>query len=163
MVKLPGFERELLERRFYEVIPGNFHNEIPLLVSIIEAKVQGLEADLTEEDQSRMIQLITSIMGSKITAGDSLVMFGDKGNFGDITIGSVVGGNVINFNVSMSSSSKKNNAKSESQHSKRLLETHIKRLKILEEQAAAFGLHCPPHILIEIDTIKEKIKELQSN
>lgn len=47
-----------------------------------------------------------------------------------------------------------------SRHLDELREAHTKRLYILEEQAAKFGISAPPHVLIEIDDLKRKIEEL---
>lgn len=43
------------------------------------------------------------------------------------------------------------------QHLKELRQQHKRRLQVLEIQAAAYGLSTPPHILIEIEDIKENI------
>jgi len=48
----------------------------------------------------------------------------------------------------------------ESQHLNELLKKHKKRLYILESQAASFGISTPPHILMEIDDIREKISSI---
>ena len=39
----------------------------------------------------------------------------------------------------------------DAQHLARMKETYERRLKILEQQAATFGISAPPHILIEIE------------
>ncbi len=39
------------------------------------------------------------------------------------------------------------------------LEGHKRRLEILREQAAKYGLDCPPHILIEIRDLEELLKK----
>lgn len=44
----------------------------------------------------------------------------------------------------------------------KLLNTHKKRLKILELQAANFGISTPAHIIIEIDDINDKISSIES-
>jgi len=46
------------------------------------------------------------------------------------------------------------------QHLEGLKETHIKRLQILEQQAATYGISTPPHILIEIEELKRKIEDI---
>jgi len=43
------------------------------------------------------------------------------------------------------------------QHLEELRQQHQRRLQVLEIQAAAYGLSTPPHVLIEIEDIKEKI------
>ncbi len=42
-------------------------------------------------------------------------------------------------------------------HTLQLREINLRRLQILELQAAQFGINVPPHILLEIEDIKEKI------
>ena len=44
-----------------------------------------------------------------------------------------------------------------------LLDTHYRRLQVLEQQQAAMGNLTPAHIVTEIDRIKEEIKKLQKN
>lgn len=48
------------------------------------------------------------------------------------------------------------------QHLNELRQNHQRRLRILELQAASFGLSAPPHILIEIEDIRDKIKEVDA-
>lgn len=47
-------------------------------------------------------------------------------------------------------------------HLNRLKQIHEQRLQILEIQAAKFGLSTPPHLLIEIEELREKIKEAET-
>lgn len=42
-----------------------------------------------------------------------------------------------------------------------LVYQHNRRLHVLELQAAQFGLHCPPHITLEIDDLNQKIAALE--
>jgi DNA-binding NarL/FixJ family response regulator len=44
---------------------------------------------------------------------------------------------------------------------KGLLKTHYRRLAVLEKQQAKLGLHTPPHIIIEVEDIKETIRQLE--
>lgn len=46
-------------------------------------------------------------------------------------------------------------------HTQKLLVIHKRRLQVLEEQAAFFGTLCPPHIVTEIEMLKETIKQLE--
>lgn len=46
---------------------------------------------------------------------------------------------------------------SQHQHLEKLRKTHLRRLQILEQQAASFGSSTPPHILIEIEDIQQKL------
>lgn len=63
-----------------------------------------------------------------------------------------------------------NNSKSRTQesnshqdnHLRKLRAIHTKRLWILELQSAKFGLSVPPHILLEIEEIKENISRIDS-
>jgi len=48
------------------------------------------------------------------------------------------------------------------QHLKQLRKNHLQRLQILELQAASYGLSVPPHILIEIEDIRSKLKALDA-
>lgn len=45
-------------------------------------------------------------------------------------------------------------------HFEQMREIHRKRLMVLEEQAARFGYHVPPHIPIEIEELQEKIQQI---
>lgn len=49
----------------------------------------------------------------------------------------------------------------DTQHARELYEEKLKRLKELEKQAAKFGLHCPPHITLEIEGLRPEIEQLQ--
>ena len=48
------------------------------------------------------------------------------------------------------------------QHLEKLIQTHKRRLQVLELQAAAFGSSAPPHIVLEIDDLQEKIAALEA-
>jgi hypothetical protein len=50
----------------------------------------------------------------------------------------------------------------ERQHLKNLRQTYERRLRVLELQAANFGLSVPPHVLTEIEDIKEKIVSIDN-
>ena len=45
----------------------------------------------------------------------------------------------------------------EAEHLRALIKILRRRLHVLEEQAARYGLQCPPHIQTEIEDIKERI------
>ena len=47
-------------------------------------------------------------------------------------------------------------------HLRQLRDIILKRLQVLELQSAQFGIYAPPHILIEIEDIKEKISQIDS-
>jgi hypothetical protein len=49
----------------------------------------------------------------------------------------------------------------ESQHIQKLISIMTDRLQILEKQKAAYGIICPPHILLEIEDINNQIKQLR--
>jgi hypothetical protein len=55
----------------------------------------------------------------------------------------------------------------EVEHLHELLKIHKKRVNVLEEQAAKYGINCPPEIKIEIEDIQEQIarfeRQLQGN
>lgn len=46
------------------------------------------------------------------------------------------------------------------QHLEDVREAHTRRLHILEEQAALYGIAAPPHILIEIEDLRGKIQDI---
>lgn len=50
----------------------------------------------------------------------------------------------------------------EQKHLENLLQIYERRLNILETQAATFGSFVPPHILIEVEDTREKIKTVQA-
>lgn len=47
-------------------------------------------------------------------------------------------------------------------HLQKLMAVHMERLQILELQSAKFGLNAPPHILMEIEDIKKKMSDINS-
>src|SRR5262245_39101173 len=51
--------------------------------------------------------------------------------------------------------------KEEIEHQRILQKEYRKRLRVLEQQAAKFGIYVPPHLEIEIDDIKEKIRDCE--
>ncbi|HET9224950.1 MAG TPA: hypothetical protein VFO07_20725 [Roseiflexaceae bacterium] len=44
----------------------------------------------------------------------------------------------------------------------KLIQTHRRRLNVLEQQAAVFGINAPPHVLIEMQDTREQIENLNS-
>jgi hypothetical protein len=46
-------------------------------------------------------------------------------------------------------------------HKRRLIELHTKRKRVLEQQAAQFGLHAPAHVSIELDEVNSTITALE--
>src|SRR6266487_4792495 len=50
--------------------------------------------------------------------------------------------------------------KEEIAHCQALIKDYTKRLRVLERQAAKFGIHVPPQIQVEIDELAEKIQKL---
>ena len=48
------------------------------------------------------------------------------------------------------------------QHIQKLVKTHERRLQVLEQQQAAMGVMTPPHIVTEIEDIKQEIESLQT-
>jgi hypothetical protein len=50
----------------------------------------------------------------------------------------------------------------ERKHLEELRQAHQKRLQVLEQQAAHFGLSAPPHVLIEIEDIKQTIASIDA-
>lgn len=48
------------------------------------------------------------------------------------------------------------------QHQRDLLRAHQSRLRVLELQVAQFGLHTPPHLIIEMDQIKTAIADIEA-
>ena len=53
------------------------------------------------------------------------------------------------------------NSKEQDIHFKKIREIHVRRLQVLELQAAQFGINTPPHIVLEIEDIKEKIRLIE--
>ena len=47
------------------------------------------------------------------------------------------------------------------QHTEKIIEIIIRRLWLLEEQRAAYGMNCPPHIILEIEDLRRQIDELK--
>lgn len=52
--------------------------------------------------------------------------------------------------------------KEEIAHQRTLQREYRKRLRVLEAQAAKFGIYVPPHIQIEIDEMNEKISDCEN-
>ncbi len=48
-------------------------------------------------------------------------------------------------------------------HNKALIKEYKKSLRVLELQAAKFGLHVPPYIQIEIDEIRERVQSFEQS
>src|SRR5688572_8626323 len=48
----------------------------------------------------------------------------------------------------------------EQQYLNELRQTHMRRLRVLELQAAHYGSDVPPHILIEVEDIRAKIRSI---
>jgi hypothetical protein len=54
-----------------------------------------------------------------------------------------------------------NELKEEILHQRELQKEYRKRLRVLEKQAAKFGIYVPPHVQIEVDELQEKISECE--
>jgi eukaryotic-like serine/threonine-protein kinase len=65
---------------------------------------------------------------------------------------------VESSDVIIPSSSSKLKAKSWHNDDKDLIAAKRKRLRILEQQAAYFGAHCPAHILLEIEDLRKEVE-----
>ncbi|KPV53708.1 hypothetical protein SE17_08070 [Kouleothrix aurantiaca] len=50
----------------------------------------------------------------------------------------------------------------ESRHIRRLIDEYTKRLRVLEIQVAKFGEHCPAYVLVEVDSISQRITQLSN-
>lgn len=48
-------------------------------------------------------------------------------------------------------------------HEVKLLKIHKRRYQILEQQAAKVGVHSAAHIIMEMNDIKESVKELETS
>jgi hypothetical protein len=48
-------------------------------------------------------------------------------------------------------------------HRKKMLHTQEQRLRVLEEQRTRFGLHCPAHIIVEINEIRSELGLIQTD
>ncbi|GAB4115396.1 MAG: hypothetical protein Fur005_47360 [Roseiflexaceae bacterium] len=46
------------------------------------------------------------------------------------------------------------------EHVRKLIETNKRRLRVLDLQAAQFGLYAPAHLTLEIDDLKKEIERL---
>jgi hypothetical protein len=44
---------------------------------------------------------------------------------------------------------------------KKVIDIKWQRLRILEQQAAQFGINCPPHITLEIEQLRRDIRTLE--
>jgi hypothetical protein len=45
----------------------------------------------------------------------------------------------------------------------KLIKINTRRLNVLVQQADVFGISAPPHVLLEIEDLKERLSELQAN
>jgi len=45
----------------------------------------------------------------------------------------------------------------EVEHLQELLKIHKRRVNVLEQQAAKYGINCPPEIKVEIEDIQQQI------
>jgi len=48
------------------------------------------------------------------------------------------------------------------EHNLALHQAHLQRLRVLEQQAATFGAHAPPHLLTELSSLRQQITALSN-
>lgn len=124
---------------------------------------QGVIAD--DGDSGLIKTLLASLAGRSLTFSQSVISFGKDNNLGDISVGDVAGGNIVKITVNLgadkvSVTSPIYQSDDDARHRLKLIEIHRKRLRVLEEQQALFGISCPPHITIEIEDINAKMLRL---
>ena len=160
-MKTKSINEVYLQQLLSEVLPQELQAEGQLLSRVIAATMQNKTVHLTKSDKHKLTKAVEALVGSRMKVDGRLLSFGEHNNLGDVSFGDVAGNNIIRLNINMYLEYNKSSGK-DSSHNKRIIEIHQKRLQILEEQAATFGVHCPPHIMLEIETEKEKIRKLNT-
>jgi len=116
-------------------------------------------------NQQEIKFLLKWLNGRTLTASHSLVSFGDGNNIGNVSMGDIAGGNIIKVNLfflpeGATVANKIQYTGEVLQHKIQLLDILQRRLRILEKQEVAFGQHCPPYILLEIENINSRIAQI---
>jgi len=154
---------EELAKVLKRLLPEDLAQKSDELVDVLSDIIINNNSTASKEQETHLMGVLQFLSGRSIATSHSVVSFGSNNSIGDIAIGDIAGGNIIKINLNFASStvSKVIYNDDEAQHQLKLIEIHRKRLYILEEQAAAFGMSCLPHILTEIDDINRKIQRLQ--
>jgi hypothetical protein len=156
-------DRAKISRTLRRVLPKNSTEDSDRLAQVLIKVLQGLQIDSNMAVDFQA--LIDSLAGHSIATSDALLSFGEGNNLGDVTIGDVANGNITKIHLHLDPNNLpkwylSDYTDNQSQHKVRLLEIHRSRLEKLEEQAAIFGISCPPHISMEIASINAKIQKI---
>jgi hypothetical protein len=161
---LPQIETELAQA-LRRVLPPELGEHGDALARAVAAILGGQASAGEPVATDAAAALLQALSGRSFTAARAVVSFGVGNQAGDVTIGDVAAGNIIKVYLQpgaqgLELSAPTYDSSAEARHRLTLLDIHRRRLRILEQQAAYFGPQSPPHILMEIDELGEKIARI---
>lgn len=86
-----------------KALPADMHGNIDLLVQLIRTYQSGARPiEIDHSAQSTAVDsMLYSLQGQQIRTSDAVVSFGNNGNFGDVTIRDVAGGNISTITINI--------------------------------------------------------------
>lgn len=97
--------RNELTAALEKALPADMHGNINLLVRLIEAYQSGsspVEIGYSARGTAPAVDSMLHLLhGKQIRTSDAVLSFGNNGNFGDIAIRDVAGGNIVTVNINI--------------------------------------------------------------
>jgi len=86
-----------------KALPVDMHGNINLLIALLrygQSAPSATDAGYNAEGAEVLVEsMLKSLQGREIRTTDTILSFGSNGNFGDVSVRDVVGGNVFTINV----------------------------------------------------------------
>jgi len=156
-------EVSIIAGALQSALPQELAGEAYFIAELVVGVLKGGSVSSIAQDKIRLQTILQALAGKKVHTPSKFIYFGEANQFGDVSVGNIVGGNIINIQLFPKESHESvsiNERQSVKTHKSRIFVIHTRRLAVLEEQAAMFGSFCPPHILLEIEDIKAKLTSL---
>lgn len=149
------------------ILPDEFRAQGDLLAHALAAILDGKMPTSGRIAVDGATSVLQRLAGRSITADQAVVSFASGSQLGDVTIGDVAGDHIIKIYLQAGAeglelSAPASTTGDEVRHRLGLIETHRRRMRVLEQQAAQFGFQCPPQTLMEIEDLGKEIARLSS-
>lgn len=94
-------DQQYLKKIIEEETPDALHAAVEqlsnIIIKVINGELSKKDAEIQLAQLSALADISANLSGKKIEINDSMISFGNSGQFGDITIGTVTGGHTLNL------------------------------------------------------------------